>query len=249
MYQRCLLGLAALACLSGPAYALSAGDIAFTAYNADEDGLSFVVLADIAANTTIYFRDDEWTGAAFNTGESATSWNSGAATVAAGTVVRFSAYDVASRAASVGTLTAAISTNFGLSTTADTVYAYLGSNVNTATTFLAAITNGTFAADGSLTGTGLAEGVTALRLNTNTPSASPDFGQYTGARTGQSSFAGYTALVNNVNNWTVDTTNGDYTTTLPNVTTFSISSVPEGDGLVLAMSGLLGLAALRRRKG
>ena len=49
----------------------NAGDIAFTAFNADEDGLSFVAFADIAANTTVFFRDDEWTGAAFNTGESA----------------------------------------------------------------------------------------------------------------------------------------------------------------------------------
>ncbi|MEP7319135.1 MAG: hypothetical protein ABI921_10345, partial [Panacibacter sp.] len=73
---------------------LTKGDIAFTAFNADEDGWSLVNFVDIPANTIIYFTDNEATGTtSFNTGESYHQWNTGANIIPAGTVVRFSAID------------------------------------------------------------------------------------------------------------------------------------------------------------
>lgn len=248
-FSLALIGVAAALAAAAPAQALTTGDIAFTAFNADEDGLSFVTFVDIAANTTIYFGDNEWTGSAFNTGESYNQWNSGAGTIAAGTVVRFSAYDQATLSASAGTLsrvTVSGSANWGISNSNETLYAYVGSDATTPTAFLAAITNGDFAVDGPLTGTGLTQGVNAIRLNANATSATPDYAEYTGTRTGLTA-AGYKALLMNPSNWTVDTTNGNYTTTVPNTTAFDITPVPEGNGLALAMTGLLGLTAATRR--
>ena len=162
MFKQLALSLAALATL--PASALTTGDLAFTAFNADEDGFAMVALASLAAGTKVYFSDNEWNGSAFNTGESYLSWTVGAAGVGAGTVVRFSNTDSATLlAASTGTLAreaVAQSSNYGLSQTEDTVYAYLGSSAASPTTFLAAISSSSFgsAAGGSLAGTGLAVG-------------------------------------------------------------------------------------------
>ncbi|MGQ9687013.1 MAG: PEP-CTERM sorting domain-containing protein, partial [Thiobacillaceae bacterium] len=241
-----LLALA-FASLAVHAHALTTGDIAFTAYNADEDGLAFVTFVDIAANTDVYFRDDEWNGTAFNTGESATLWNSGASVIPAGTVIRFAAYDTASRSASYGSLSAVISTNFGLSASNETVYAYLGGDVNTPTTFLAAIANAPFSAStGLITGTGLTTGThTAVVLST-----SADFGQYTGPRSGLASFDGYKPLVGNTANWWMDTVNGSYASVVPDTTAFTITAVPEPEtyALMLAGLGLVGFMARRRRQ-
>ena len=60
---------------------LGAADLSFTAFNADEDGFAMVALADIAANTKVWFTDNEWNGSAFNTGESYSSWVSGASVI------------------------------------------------------------------------------------------------------------------------------------------------------------------------
>jgi hypothetical protein len=132
------------------------------------------------------------------------------------------------------------STNYGISTTADTVYLYQSAtNLATApTTFIAAIANAT---DGSLAGTGLTEGVNAIRLNSLVPAATPDFGQYTGPRSGELSFSAYKPLVANVANWTVDTTNGSYAATVPNTTAFSVSAVPEPQTYALMGLGLLAI--------
>ena len=191
--RKSLLALT-LAALSAQANALTTGDIAFTSFNADEDGLSFVTFVSIAANTTVYFADNEWNGSAFNTGESYNMWNSGASAIAAGTVVRFSDYDKTTLSASVGSLSrvsVANSANWGIASSNETIYAYLGTGATTPTTFLAAITNGSFTADGPLTNTGLTEGVTALRLNANATSATPDYAEYAGLRAGETSFGAY----------------------------------------------------------
>lgn len=235
--------------------ALNAGDIMFTAFNADEDGLSFVTFVDIAANTSIYFSDNEWTGSAFNTGESYNQWVS-SSVVTAGTVVRFSDYDKTSLSASTGVLSRATvsgNSNWGLSNSGETVYAYVGTGATAPTTFLSAITNGTFAANGSLTNTGLGKGVNAIELTAKSGASSePDYAEYNGVRSGLNNFADYKAHVADVNNWNVDTANNSVSVgVVPNTAAFSINAVtpvPEADslGMLLAGLGLLGL--VRRRQ-
>ncbi|GAA5163611.1 PEP-CTERM sorting domain-containing protein [Viridibacterium curvum] len=249
--------VALLAAVHGQAGALGAGDIAFTSFNADEDGWSLVALADISANTTIYFSDNEWNGSAigsggaFNTGESYHQWVSGSSVIAAGTVIRFAAVDAVSLASSVGTLSRAAvsgSTNYGVANSNETIYAYLGSSASAPTSFLAAVTNGDFSVDGTLANTGLTQGVSAIRLNANATSATPDFGQYAGTRSGLTSFADYKTLVNNASNWTVDTTNGTYINVVPDTTAFSISPVPEPSENAMLLAGLgLMFFVIRRR--
>lgn len=244
--------IAALLLSSQANAALNAGDIMFTAFNADEDGLSFVTFVDIAANTTIYFSDNEWTGSAFNTGESYNQWVS-SNVVAAGTVVRFSAYDKTSLAASTGVLsrvTVSGSSNWGIANSNETVYAYLGSGATTPTTFLSAITNGTFAADGSLTNTGLTKGVNAVELTSKAGASSePDYAEYNGVRDGLNNFADYKAQVANVNNWNVDAVNNSASAALiPNTTAFSVSAVPEADSAAMLLAGLGVLTLVRRRQ-
>lgn len=251
MLRKSVLTLLLAAAAINANAAISTGDIAFTSFNADEDGLSFVSFSNIEANTTIYFSDNEWTGSAFNTGESYNQWNSGASTIAAGTVIRFSTYDKASLTASSGSLgrvTVSGNSNWGISNSNETIYAYLGSSATAPTTFLAAITNGSFDTDGLLTGTGLSEGSSAIRLNALATSATPDYAEYTGPRSGLASFEAYKEQVSNVANWTVDTSNGSYASTTPDLTAFSVTAVPEPESyaMFLAGLGLMGFIARRR---
>jgi hypothetical protein len=247
MFKKMLLTAALLAVGSAKA-ALNSGDLAFTAFNADEDGWAMVSLVDIAAGSTVYFTDNEWDGSAFNTGESYFSWNSGSAQINAGTVIRFSSIDTTALAASVGTLSRSSvsgSSNYGLSQTADTIYAYLGSAANTPTSFLAAISSGSFgtAADGYLSNTGLAIGAGAIQLQ-----ASSDYAEYKGLRSGQTSFAGYKALLSNVANWN-DLGDGAYASKIPDATAFSVSAVPEPRHYLMLLVGLvlIGASAFNRR--
>lgn len=261
MFKQAIALAAALAALN--ANALTTGDLAFTSFNADEDGWSMVALTDIAANTTIYFSDNEWNGSAigsggaFNANESYSKWLSGASSVTAGTVIRFLSTDSATLlSSSIGSFsreTVASNTNWGMGNSNETLYAYVGTSATAPTAFLAAITNSDFGStDGTLAGTGLVQGVTANRLNNANPTTSPDYGAYNGARSGLSSFAAYLPLLNAPSNWTVDTTNGVYTTTVPNTTAFSIVATPavpepESHALALVSLGLFGGLLARRR--
>ncbi|MEP6556377.1 MAG: metallophosphoesterase, partial [Ferruginibacter sp.] len=208
---------------------LAKGDLAFTSFNADEDGWSLTTFVDIPANTVIYFTDNEaQSTTSFNSGESYHQWNTGAAIISAGTVIRFSAIDNATAlAASVGAFTrlsVALNTNYGLSTGAETVYAYLAtSSTPTApVTMLAAISNDESPTLTDLSNAGLTDGVNAIVLTS--AASGPDYGEYNGSRSNQTTFAGYRPLVNNVANWTVDAIDGSYATTVPNTTAFTIIS-------------------------
>ncbi|BBD68588.1 putative outer membrane adhesin [Nostoc commune NIES-4072] len=197
--------------------ALTQGDIAFISFNADEDGWSIVTFVDIDPNTTIYFSDGTAASpTAIGSSESSFVWNTGSQKIVGGTVVRFSAIDSTSRASSIGTFTVVNSSDLGLNTTDETVYAFLGNSATAPTTILTAVS--TEANNNSLTTVGLTDGVNAIKLTSST-----DYGQYTGSRTGQTSFIGYKALVNNSANWTIDT-GGDGAAIVPNTTNLAITS-------------------------
>ncbi len=197
-----LAGLALAATFTGPAHALVAGDLSFTAFNADEDGWSMVALGVIGANTTVYFTDNEWDGSIFNGGESHHAWNTGISDIAAGSVIRFSAIDSSTDlAASTGSLSRVAvsgSANYGMSASEETMYAYLGTSATAPTTFLAAITSGTFGTPsaGSLANTGLSIGHGVIKLGSGT-----DYAEYAGARAGAMQFADYKSVVADAAHW------------------------------------------------
>jgi uncharacterized protein YjiK len=210
------------------AFALNSGDLAFTAINADEDGWAMVALADIPANTTVYFTDNEWSGTAFNGGESYHKWVSGGAAITPGTIIRFSAIDNAtSLAASVGTLsreTVSGSTGYGLSATEDSVYAFQGTSATAPGTFIAAICTTSFgtATTGFLTGTGLTVGTNAIQTGY---AGGSEFAQYTSARNSQSTFAAYLPLVSDITKWT-DSGDGTFAAVIPDTTAFTLLPPP-----------------------
>lgn len=247
MFKRSLLTLAAVFSVANAnANALTAGDIAFTSYNADEDGWALVALTDIAANTTIFFSDNEYSNTGWiDTNESALQWQTGASNIAAGTVVRFSKIDSAARAATFGSLVNGnLGSNFGFSASAETVYAYLGTDAATPTQFLTAIISE--ALGSNLDGTGLSLGSSAVQIATGA-----DFAEYTGSRAGLASFADYKPLVFSSANWTVDT-GGNHVADVPNMTAFTVTAavVPEPGSYALTFAGLFAVALLMRaRKG
>ena len=184
----------------------STGDIAFVAFNVDgDDDFAIVALADIPANTTIYFSDNELDGMGglADTNEGIQEWSTGGSIIVAGTVVTFTD-TVSSRIASIGTL----STNNGsmnLSGAGDALFAYLGTSGTAPTTFLAGIQNeaGNF---GDLTGSGLVEGSTFINFYT---SGNPDGGIYNGISYGQTNYSDFITELNKTSNWIVETSEGE----------------------------------------
>lgn len=241
------LALLALLSTSGLSQAaLNTGDIAFTSFNADEDGFTLATFVDIAANTTVYFTDNEFVSGAFNTGEGNITWNTGTSTINAGSVIRFSAIDKAAAAVNYGSLT--LTGDTGINATNESIFAYLGSNTTTPTSFLAAIANGVYGSGSgsslisSLAGTGLTVGVNATQLT-----ASSDFAEYTGARAGQTSFNGYKALIANNANWNIQG-DGTFASALPNTTAFTVTAVPEPESYALLIAGLTLISLVTRRQ-
>ncbi|MDX2017802.1 MAG: PEP-CTERM sorting domain-containing protein [Planctomycetota bacterium] len=239
-----ILGAGALALAAGSAFgSLSAGSIAFTGFNADnEDNLAFVALEGLAAGTEIFFTDNEWNGSALNTGEAVWKWTASGA-IAAGTIItidRVNGPALTDTVSNLGAVTWIDSTNRGVANSNETVYAFTGSVASP--TFLAAIANSGFsAANGLLTGSGLVAGSTALDLT-----GGKDVGRYAGARSGQLAFSGYLPLINNLANWiTADGTGDQSGAFLPfDPTSFTI--IPTPGTLVLAGAGML-IAGRRRR--
>ncbi len=186
---------------------LTVGSISFTGFNADgDDDLAFVALTALPGGTEIHFTDNEWTGAAFNSGESGWTWST-AADIAAGTVVTFAGIGTAGATSNLGSLSFFSSLNFGLSAGNEIVYAYVGAPT-APSTFLAAVTNVSFADGGAtLAGTGLTEGVNALNLATVDVGA--DVAAYNGPRNGAVIFSDYLDDINNASNWLTQDGGGD----------------------------------------
>lgn len=180
------------------------GDIAFTGFNADgNDDLAFVALKTIPAGTTIYFNDQEWQGSAFNSGEGQVAWTA-TADVAAGTVVTINNLATTPTSA-LGSVTGTTS----LGGDSEIVYAYIGAPF-APTAFLAAIANDGFAqSGGTLAGTGLVEGQTAIDLSNGGSKPGEDIAVFNGARFGVTRFADYLAAINNPANWQTQDGTGD----------------------------------------
>ncbi len=204
---------------------LSPGDIAFIGFNTDgDDDFSIVVLSDIT-NKTIYFSDNETngTGGFIDNNEGVLTWITGIKTIKSGTVINFNDTDNESNidfGASIGSLSRS-SGSFSLSaSTKDGIVAYLGTDENIPTTFIAAIQIGNDSAelgsydlDGvTLTGTGLVKGTSIIIFD---DSATPDGAVYNASRSSQGAYSNYYSLIaDDVNNWT-NVVNGDGETLLP----------------------------------
>jgi len=198
-------------------WGLSTGDIAFTAFNADgDDDFAIVALADISANSTIYFSDKvpNSDGTGFEgTSEGILKWVTGGSTISAGTIVVFTDVDLGSNSnfgSSVGTLSdATFDAGFNLAGGGDNLYAVEGTDDGSAITvsaWLAGIQNASGKEGINFDQTGLTAGTTFINFYS---SGSPDGGYYSGDRQGQSSFSGYLAHLGNNSKWTTETTNGE----------------------------------------
>ncbi len=178
--------------------ALGLGSIAFTGFNADvADSLAFLVIDPIAAGTTIFFTDNEWTGAAFNGGEGYWSWTAGAGGLAAGAIVTISNIQsttlISANTGTAARVSVAGSTSADLAGSGEIVYAYIAATATSAPTFLTAISTTTLTSGAVLTGTGLIAGVNALEFGT--PADALDIGAYNGSRSNQTLIAAYAAQI------------------------------------------------------
>jgi hypothetical protein len=192
----CCLGFAAVL----NAQLSQTGDIAFVGWNADgDDDVAFVTFKDIEPGTTIYFCDSEWNGSGFGTDEGDFTWTSPATTIAAGTVISINSLS-ASISPSLGTIT--LNNAGGLSSTSDALFAFLGTAPRTATTLLAAISNSA-SGFGTLDGSGLSLGTTAILLTEGV-----DIANYKGPRTGLD-ISGYLAQLGSATQWDEEDTAAD----------------------------------------
>ena len=196
---------------------LGAGDIAFVAFNADgDDDFAFVTLADIPANTTIWFTDNEWDGNSFNnTNEGEIEW-SHTSILPAGSVIIIEDTGGTSPSVNIGTVSGG-SVNLGASD--EQLFALLSTpSASTMATpgFLAGISNDITGS--TLTGSGLTEGTDFLNFGDDA-----DGYAYTGSRSSETSFADYLPLIMNTANWQIETSDG--TNILPiSTTVFTLSS-------------------------
>ena len=209
--------------------ALGPGSIAFVGINTNgQDWFAIAAIDPIPAGTVIYFTDNELASSnstSFNSGESYTKWTA-TSDVAAGTVINFSVFytgGALNGGITVSTGTAANvpfagSANPGLSTTQDSLYAYLAASdatVNTPTTFLSFINIGT-TADPVPAALAASQQITFVTAN--------DLAYYTGPHDNQLTFAGFLSEINNPSNWTLGAGTTDNSTL--NASPFVLDTAP-----------------------
>ncbi|MFY9242698.1 MAG: hypothetical protein WAO74_06695, partial [Polaribacter sp.] len=203
--------------------AQTAGDIAFIALNADgNDDFAFVALADIPANTTIWFTDNEWDGDSFNdTGEGEVSWShtsilpAGSIVVIAGNVGGTASLESGSGSVSGSGI------NIGASN--ETLYALLSEPIATTMAtpgFLAGISSDDAGSGGTLTGTGLTSGTNFIDFANDR-----DGFLYTGSRSSEIAFSDYLPLIMDIVNWQQEASDG--TLILP-ISTTSFTTLSAG---------------------
>ncbi|MBO6524926.1 MAG: T9SS type A sorting domain-containing protein [Balneolaceae bacterium] len=214
--KRLLLSIGACFLFVGTSFGQSAGDIAFIAINADDDDDFAIVALNSLPDTTFYFSEQVWDGTNL-TGTGWFTWNTGQV-ISQGTVVIFNDTDAGgSRSVSIGTLPSSSGT-INLNVTGDAFWVYT-TDSSTDTTFITAIATVSSEFDNIAT-TGLTEGTNAIDISGG--SGSPDGGFYVGTRLSLN-FSNFSSLVNDENNWT--TTTGDGNDFLPyNSTAFATSS-------------------------
>jgi hypothetical protein len=189
--------------------------VAFTAFNADADNdFAIVALVDIPANTTLYFTDNEPNAAGDGVesfDEGTLEWVSGGSVITAGSIIVFTDVDDGANTnfgASIGTLSVpAFDAGLSLDEAGDALYCVEGSpDGDNILAWLAGIQNASGNQGANFAATGLTVGTTFIDFYS---SGSPDGGEYTGARSGESAFADYLPLLGSNANWTVEDTDGE----------------------------------------
>ncbi|MEK7991977.1 MAG: ExeM/NucH family extracellular endonuclease, partial [Thiotrichaceae bacterium] len=188
-----MLGICIIFFSGSHAYAaLSAGDIAFIAYNADNpDHFSFVALVDIAANEELKFTDNGWkSNNTWYTNERTITWTVPSAGITKGTVV-----SITNTEASLGSISGTIA----LSASGDQIIAYQDTD-----TMIAALNvkgaavwqSGATDSNTSALPQGLSDGINAVALE------EIDNVKYTGITTGTKTEL--LIAINNSVNWSGD---------------------------------------------
>jgi hypothetical protein len=219
---------------------LQPGDVMLTGFNADAangESIALVVLKDIPANDTLRFCDSEWTGSAFGADEGVFSWVNTAPTPA-GTIIRIDSISSGTTTASVGTIIPSLDSSGGIGNSDEAYFVFQGSGTRVPTTFLTAVATRS-TSFGSLTGTGLTLGTSAVVFRTDI-----DVAAYVGPRTGLTK-AGYQTALADTANWIFQDGSGNEgaDAILPDVpfnnTAFSFATVSVADSVKPTVSSVV----------
>lgn len=194
--------------LSFSLFGQAPGNGMFVAFNADGNhGFSFVTFVDVPNGTNVRFNDNEWNGSAigsggaFNAGESTgMTWQNNTGNIIyAGTVITITNVNTAA-VASIGT----ISGTMTIDNANEVIYMFIGTNASTPTTFITAIGNDGFGANGTLTNTGLTAGLTATSITDD-----EDVMVYSGSINCTGTLTICATSIATAANWTTQDTGGD----------------------------------------
>ena len=217
-----LLLVTSLFSIQANSQSLSAGDIAFIAFNADGgDDAAFVALADIPNGTSIYFTDNEWTGSAFgDTNEGTITWTA-TSTVVAGEIVVMTDLS-AGISVNIGNISR--SGSFNLGTSNDCLWALSAppaTSYSETPIFYGLICSDIYYGD-TTSGTGITLGVNGINFDNDW-----DGFLYTGSRSGEVSFSAYLSEIYDSSNWQQESSNGENILPVP-TTAFTIGSASAG---------------------